>query len=195
MAVLLESRAPSAARVSRPAVLDPEEALAQATAEVLEGPPVAAPPGAVSPAAARPEKRRRRWHRPAFSPAIARLTALVMIVGFVAATAVEPAANGTRPVLPFWADALANATLVVLLGCWAALAVGRRSGLWLGAAAGGGLIAMTVACPAVDHHAIAGWWWAQLAVSIGIVAMSVGLLAGTRSGRADAAAAARRRLR
>jgi hypothetical protein len=189
MAVLLESRPPTAARVSRPAALNLEEAPGLVTVEVLEGPTREVPAAAARPT----RRRRRRWRRPAFSPWTARLAGLLMFVGFVAATAAEPAANGPQPVLPFWADALATATLVVLLGCWAALAAGRRSGLWLGAVAGAGLVAMTVLCPVVDHHVIAGWWWTQLAVSIGIAAVCVGLLVATRSGRAKAAATAPRR--
>jgi hypothetical protein len=163
------------------------EALAQGTVEVLVGPPHKP----VS-TAARPTRERRRWHRQAYSPRTGRLAGLLVFAGFVAGGAVEPAANGPDPVLPFWADALFTATLVALLGCWVALAAGRRSGLWLGAVAGGGLFAMTVACPAVDHHTIAGWWWAQLAISVGIVALTVGLLAGTRAGGADAPTEVRR---
>jgi hypothetical protein len=81
-----------------------------------------------------------------------------------------------------WADAIATATLVALLGCWAALAAGRRVGLKLGAAAGAGLVGQVVACPAVDHHTIAGWWWAQLAIAASIAVFSIGLLLGTKAG-------------
>jgi hypothetical protein len=108
---------------------------------------------------------------------------LLMFVGFVAAGAAEPAPNGPEPVLPFWANALGNGTMVVLLACWLALTAGRRSGLWLGAIGGAGLVSMTALCPAMDHHTIAAWWWAQLAVGVGIVGLSAGLLAGTRSAR------------
>jgi hypothetical protein len=179
MAVMLESRVSDVAQVPGPALYDLDETAAQATAEVLQGPAretvVAAP--------LRTRERRSREWRVEFSPLTARLAGLLMLVGFVVATAVEPAANGPQPVLPFWADALATVTLVVLLGCWASLAAGRRSGLRLGVVAGSGLVAMAVSCPAVDHHVIAGWWWAQLAVSVGIVLLSAGLLAATRPGR------------
>ena len=113
-------------------------------------------------------------------PRAARLTAAVMFIGFVAAAAVEPAANGPDPVLPWWADVVSTVTQVALLASWAALATGRRAGLWLGAIAGVGMTTATVACSAVDHHVIAGWWWAQLAISLGIAAATVGLLAVTR---------------
>ena len=178
MTVMLETRPSSVERAPQPVSQELAEAVAQGAVEVLVGPPHK--PVAT---AARPARERRHWHRPAYSPWTGRLAGLLILAGFVAGAAVEPAPNGPDPVLPFWADALYTATLVALLGCWAALAAGRRAGLWLGAVAGGGLVAMTVACPAVDHHTIAGWWWAQLAVSASIAVLTLGLLAGTRAQR------------
>ncbi len=130
------------------------------------------------PAPATPCQRRRP--RSILTPNAGRLALLLTVVGYLAATAVEPAPTGPQPVLPFWANALGYATLVVLLASWAALAGGRRSGLWLGAIAGGGLVGQVALCPALEHHLIAGWWWAQLAVFAGITALNVALLARTR---------------
>jgi hypothetical protein len=127
-------------------------------------------------------RQRGQWRTP-LSARVARLTAAVMFTGFVAGMAVEPAPDGPDPVLPSWAMAVGLATMVVLLASWGSLAAGRRSGLWLGALAGAGLTAQTLLCPAMDPHAIAGWWWAQLGVGLGMTALTVGLLARTTPAR------------
>jgi hypothetical protein len=177
MAVMLESRPPST-------VPDLDEPAAPALVDLLEAPaPRSTSIREVPVAGSLPTRRSHRWRRSALSPTTARLAGLLMFAGFVATGAVEPPANGPEPVLPFWADALGNGTLVVLLGCFIALTAGRRSGLWLGTVAGAGLVTMTALCPAMDHHTIAGWWWAQLIVGVGIIGLSAGLLAGTRSAR------------
>jgi hypothetical protein len=114
------------------------------------------------------------------TPWVARLTAAVTFTGLVVAGSVAPPADGPDPVLPWWAEAVNMATLVALLASWAALGAGRRTGLWLGALGGAGMTAAVALCPAVDHHVIAGWWWTQLAISMGIAVVTVGLLAFSR---------------
>jgi hypothetical protein len=132
--------------------------------------------------------RRHRWQRTTLSAYGARMTALLLVIGFVASAAVEPAPTGPQPVLPFWADLLGNVTLVALLASWGILASGRRSGLWVGAFATAGLVAETALCPALDHHVIAGWWWATMAIGVAMLALTVGLLARTRPDRSRATA-------
>ena len=48
----------------------------------------------------------------------------------------------------------------------------RRATAW-GLAAGGVLAAMVVACPASGHHALGGWWLAQMALVGGMLAVTV----------------------
>ena len=172
-----ETEAPKAV-LTEPVVAEP--VLTEPAEPVLEAPVPGVP-------AARTVPRRPRRVRTALSVHTARMAALLMVAGFVIGAGLEPAPTGPAPVLPFWADALGNATLVVLLGSWAALAAGRRSGLWLGVVAGAGLVTETALCPALDHHLIAGWWWAQLGISLGITAVNAALLARTRPSRRSAA--------
>jgi hypothetical protein len=113
----------------------------------------------------------------------ARLVGLGSFVAFWVAVQVQPAANGAQPVMVWWADLLGYATLVVLLASWITLAAGRRSGLRLGAIAGAGLVTQSALCPVMDHHTIAPWWFAQLAISVGIAAVSATMFARTRSAR------------
>lgn len=122
--------------------------------------------------AERPSTRRR----PALSPRAVQLTGAATLLGYLAAVAVEPAPNGPQPVLPWWADAIGTATIVLLLASWLAMAAGRRSGLRLAAIAGTGLITQSALCPAVDHHLIAGWWWTQLGLTIAITVLATAVL-------------------
>ena len=138
----------------------------------------AAAPAPVSAVSRRPGPVRP--HRPVLSVSAGRATAAILFAGFFVGVAIEPVPDGPNPVLPWWANAISMATLVTLLVCWGALALGRRYGLWAGVVAGVGLVVQTVLCPTVDHHTIAGWWWAQLAIGVGMLVVNAGLLAGTR---------------
>ncbi len=173
---MLEATAPGTAREPDLSSLDGTTAVGPSAAV----PPAA--PGAAGTAQPRTEPTQPvPARRPVLSARAARLAGLLMFAGFVAAVLIEPAPDGPQPVLPVWVDLIATATLVALLGCWAALAAGRRSGLRLGAVAGVGLVGQVALCPALDHHVLAGWWWVQLAVGVGIAALSIGLLARTRA--------------
>jgi hypothetical protein len=176
---MLDSPAPST--VDQPA--SALEAELHTTLPAVEQPAGDIPPRAVSqPATAgRPSARRRR--RLVLSAWAVRLTGLVTVLGYLAAVAVEPAPDGPQPVLPWWAGAVATVTMVVMLASWLALAAGRRSGLRLAAIAGAGLITQSALCPAVDHHVIAGWWWAQLGLTIGITVLATAVLAATTTAR------------
>ncbi len=164
---VLASTEPAAAAIVAEPVRAPEPA---GLAEPAQ--PAGAPATAV--------RTRARRQRPALSPLVARLAGLGIMGSFVVVVAVEPLPNGPQPVLPFWVNAISTATLVALLGCWLVLAAGRRSGLRLGAVGGAGLVTQTALCPALDHHLIAAWWWAQLGVGVAITALCAGLLAATR---------------
>jgi hypothetical protein len=84
--------------------------------------------------------------------------------------AIEPVPAGPPPVLPWWYAAVGVAGLVALFT--ACLALGRARS-WAPAAVvvnGIGMVAETITCPASGHHYVLGWWWyAQLALSVGVL--------------------------
>jgi hypothetical protein len=61
-------------------------------------------------------------------------------------------------------------------GFLAVMAVGllarRRWGVLAGLGAAGIFTALAVACPTSGHHAIAPWWFGQIACALGLVAAS-----------------------
>jgi hypothetical protein len=112
---------------------------------------------------------------------LARLAGLVSLLAFIAAVQVEPVANGPAPALAWWDAVLLTVTQVALLASWIMLAVGRRSGLRAGVVAWLALVTQSALCPAVGHHVIAPWWWAQLGIAVSVTVLGVGLLAATRA--------------
>lgn len=165
----------------------PARAIEAPLVEAAAGEPVAArtPVAAMPPAPpvdvpAAPAPKRVR---PVLSVQTARLVGLGTFVAFWVAVQIEPVPDGAQPVMVWWAELLGYATLVVLLASWITLAAGRRSGLRLGAVAGASLVVQSALCPAMDHHTIAPWWFAQLAISAGMVAVCATVFARTRSAR------------
>jgi hypothetical protein len=98
----------------------------------------------------------------------------------VLAGVIQPAPDGPAPVAASWLDLVMLGAEVAFLVSLGQLIAGRRTGLQTGLVAGTGLLALTAACPATGHHAIAAWWWVQLGVSAFIALTSLGLLARTR---------------
>jgi hypothetical protein len=87
--------------------------------------------------------------------------------------ALEPAPANPEAGDPVVSVVLGYALLVAWLGA-AATALGRRPGA-LGWATGVAAVSvlMTVTCPTSGHHsAVAGWWVAQLAVSLSALAFT-----------------------
>jgi hypothetical protein len=164
---------------AREAQLEMPPAEVLESAEVLEDP---APGAELLPVPTKPRRRIRAGrHRPVLPTWAIRAAGLYTLVALVVGVAIEPDANGAQPQLPAWATALGAATIYAFFAAWISLGVGRRYGLWISAGAGASLVVQSALCPALDHHVIAGWWWAQLGLAIGIVVLSLGLLAGTRA--------------
>jgi hypothetical protein len=96
-------------------------------------------------------------------------------VVFIASALEPPPANpNAAPVLA----AVLTTLFIAGMGATALLALtGSRSrtavaSLYTGAVA----LAMTIACPAVGHHHLAPWWFAQLAVVMAPIVWSFGQL-------------------
>ncbi|WP_322770429.1 hypothetical protein [Frankia sp. Cr1] len=122
-----------------------------------------------------------RWRRrPAvralgMRPTTARLWALVMVVGFLTAGAIEPIPDGPDPVVPAWINAVGNVTLLILLAAVVTLLAGRRAGYGLATYASAGLVLLSALCPTSGHHVLAPWWFGQFAITVGLFAGSLAL--------------------
>jgi hypothetical protein len=98
-----------------------------------------------------------------------------VVVVFIASALEPPPANpNAAPVLA----AILTTLLIAGMGATALLALTRSrsrtamASLYTGAVA----LAMTIACPAVGHHHLAPWWFAQLAVVMAPIVWSLGQL-------------------
>ncbi len=110
----------------------------------------------------------------AIRPALLRWWAVVLAVGVVVATMLEPVPDGPQAdQTPVLIDVIGNVTLVLLFAALVGLFVGRRWGLGAATYAGAGLVALSALCPASGHHDVAAWWFAQLAISVGLFAGSL----------------------
>jgi hypothetical protein len=117
------------------------------------------------------------------APLTARAARWVAVISFLAywlPAAIMPPPDGSNPVMPWWAATLDYGSLILLAGSWLLLGAGRRSGLVASVAGSLGVLALTAECPISDHHEIAPWWWAQLAASVGVLALSALLLRRTK---------------
>ena len=151
---------------------------ADADADAVVGSTADAPAGSTAIRARR--RSRVRLPRTELTPVLARSVAALFVVSVITVSAAEPAPNGSAPVAPFWVDLIDLGAFVALIAAVVGLFAVRRGALRAGVVAGLGLLTLTVLCPATDHHEIASWWWEQLAVSAGILAVSAALLRMTR---------------
>ncbi len=122
-----------------------------------------------------------------------RLWALVMVVGFITAGAIEPVPDGPDPVVPAWINAVGNVTLLILLAAVVTLLAGRRAGYGLATYASAGLVLLSALCPTSGHHVLAPWWFGQLAITVGLFAGSLALRSRAAHSRAARSQALRRR--
>jgi hypothetical protein len=101
-------------------------------------------------------------------------------LAFLAATVLEPAPAHAHEAVP---TVVAAAQIAVMVGLYATvgLAIARHS-LTALAAAGTSVVALalTAACPLSGHHQFGMWWFGQLALVGGMLAVSVAAL-GSRA--------------
>lgn len=98
--------------------------------------------------------------------------ALAWIVLFWAAYAVQPPADDPAVSFTWYATALELAFLG-LLGATLVGIAARRPWAASASLAGAGVFTLgVVLCPATGHHAVAGWWFAQLAFAVALVGIS-----------------------
>lgn len=97
-------------------------------------------------------------------------------LAIIAMIALEPAPADPGAPVPIVVEVGGLALYAALL--ITAVAAGMRHRAAAGAATVAGLIAVTftVACPVSGHHAYAPWWVAQLAVAVGMLAVSLAAL-------------------
>ena len=146
--------------------------------------PAPAPPAPpVPPRAPVPEARAPRRTRPVLPATGVRLVGVALLALLTIGTAVQPAPNGPEPVAPGWVVAIETGITVALLASLVGFALGRRWALTAGLVTGSGLLVLSVLCPSTGHHAVAGWWFAQLATSAAMVLLPAAALAGTRAAR------------
>jgi hypothetical protein len=131
-------------------------------------------------AAPRPDTR--AWLRERISGDLAVFVGVAWYVLFFVAIALEP--EPARPdAFPVWLSATIEATLLGLIGLMAAgLLLRRRWGLVASMGAATLFVGLSVACPVSGHHGFGGWWFAQMACAIGLVAVSGGALRRNSAG-------------
>jgi hypothetical protein len=118
--------------------------------------------------------------RTVFTRMMGLRTAAISYLAFWLTTLVQPAPDGSAPVMLWWATALTYGSLILLAGSWLLLVAGRRTGLTSALLGGAAWLGLTASCPAMDHHEIAAWWFVQLAASLLIMGMSAVLLVRTK---------------
>ena len=95
-----------------------------------------------------------------------------LVVAFC--VAVEPAPADPSAPEPWWASIVFMALMTAMAGAAAEAFSRRPSALKWAAAAAGIAVALSITCPASGHHAGIGlWWFGQLAVSGGALALSL----------------------
>jgi hypothetical protein len=171
--VAAEPVAPESVAPETPVVQSSKTLAAPVQEPILPAEPVAAAP------VARPVRPRRVYPAVQVSRLVGALTAAAWII----AVAVEPVPNGPRPVPSAWDLLISNLSMIALgVAIWG-LVRARSWGPAAGIVNGGLLVTLTALCPATGHHVIAGWWWAQLALTSVMLAAPVALLAARRLGR------------
>lgn len=117
-----------------------------------------------------PTPSRRATLRERISADMAVLLGAAWYVLFSIAYAVEPATDESLPVV---SAAIGIATLAGLALTAAGLLLRRRWGLVASLATASLVTASSIACPMTGHHALAGWWFLQLACCAALVGASV----------------------
>lgn len=127
---------------------------------------------------ARPiETRARPALRRPSPPVAAGIAAGLHLAVFVAAYMLEPAPTDTE-VAWQWLGELVALGYLAALGTAFATVNSARTSLIASFTAGAIGLGMTIACPATGHHAVAGWWYAQLGLFT--VATAAPILLGRR---------------
>jgi hypothetical protein len=111
----------------------------------------------------------RSWLQERISTETAVMLAAVWYVLFVIGTALEPSVATPTP---GWLVAVSVGFFSVLAVMAVGLLARRRWGVLAGLGAAGIFTALAVACPTSGHHAIAPWWFGQMACALGLVAAS-----------------------
>ena len=135
-------------------------------------------PDRIRPWIARAESQEadRPVHRDvAFSRGVLAVWWMLFLVGGL----IQPEADGDAAAT---LGALDTVILLAALGVLVAVTFllarargGDTRGGWAALAGGLFFLGLSLACPATDHHQVAGWWYGQLAASAGMAA--VGLVA------------------
>lgn len=112
----------------------------------------------------------RSWLQERISTETAVMLAATWYVLFVIGTALEPSVATPTP---GWLVAVSIGFFSVLAVMAVGLFARRRWGVLAGLGAAGIFTALAVACPTSGHHAIAPWWFGQMACALGLVVASV----------------------
>ena len=107
--------------------------------------------------------------------ALSRRWALVLPIAWLIAMpltfALEPAPSSTSPD-PWWAvvagNVLLGAVAMTFVGSWLRREWAPRASL----AAASIMSAAVIACPVTGHHAFGAWWVTELALVVGLLALS-----------------------
>jgi hypothetical protein len=159
--------------LDRPAVPTTRPAPAAADVIAWDDRRPAPVPAPTRPAAWGPGRSRSGLGGP--RPWALRLWALLLVGGVQLAAAVEPAPDGPKPVQPGWVVVAGNVAMTLLLVAVVALLCARPWGLGAATYGTAGLFLLAVLCPTSGHHAMAAWWFGQLAICAGLLAGSLAL--------------------
>jgi hypothetical protein len=111
----------------------------------------------------------RSWLQERITTETGVLLAATWYVLFTIGTALEPSVATPTP---GWLVAVSIAFFSVLAVMAVGLLARRRWGVLAGLGAASMFTALAVACPTSGHHAIAPWWFGQMACALGLVAAS-----------------------
>ena len=109
-----------------------------------------------------------------------RILLVAWVVALAAAVILEPAPADPNASEPLWASVLFLGLFAALGATAADLARRQRAGLVASVVAGGLALVASVMCPVSGHHGgVGAWWYLQMGVFTGVIALSLRALRRT----------------
>jgi len=148
-----------------------------AAAVVDRAPRIPAEPAAdpAQPAAPRPARDLAATDRP-LSAAWSVALGVGWPLAVLAALALEPAPADPNAPVPLVIELASFGALVALLATSVAAGLRHRAAGVAGVVSGLLLASFVVACPVSGHHAVGLWWYAELALVVGMLGVSLAAL-------------------
>lgn len=112
----------------------------------------------------------REWLQERISGRAAATVGIAWVVLTEIAFALEPAAQGSPPVIGLVLELTMYALLATMI---AGFVMQRRWGVLASLGAAVLATAASIACPVTGHHAFGSWWFGQMACVLALVGISV----------------------